>query len=117
VNQSHRDGRVVREMVRRRCTCAVHESVRRHDVSDLALNRLDVHVVDVNQSHHDVHDLVAHHRDGRVVRELERRRCTCEVRELDDRLHSDHELHEYLLVFRHPCAVAYRKDSKHHCCA
>jgi hypothetical protein len=64
---SHRDGRVVRELVLRRCTYAVRDSVLR-----LYGN-----------------DLLVHHRDGRVVRALVLRRCTCAVRELDVLLHND----------------------------
>jgi hypothetical protein len=55
-----------------------------------------------------------HHHDERVVRELVLRRCTCAVRELDVHLHNDHVIH---LAFRHPCAVVFQKDSKHHYCA
>ena len=89
---SHHDGRVVRALVRHRCTYAVRELVLR-----LYGN-----------------DLLVRHRDGRAGREPVLRRCICEVRELDGRLHYDHE---FRLAFRHPCAVVFRKDSKHHYCA
>jgi hypothetical protein len=83
---------VVRALKLRRCTYVVRELVL----------------------HPDVHDLLARHRDVRVVRALELRRCTYAVRELDGRLHCDHGFH---LVFRHPCAVVFRKDSIRHYCA
>jgi hypothetical protein len=89
---NHRDGRVVRVQVLHRCTCEVRELVIR-----LYGN-----------------DLLVHHRDVLVARVQVLRRCTCEVRELDVHLHNGHVIR---LAFRHPCAVVYRKDSKHHCCA
>jgi hypothetical protein len=89
---SHHDGRVVHALELRRCTYAVRV---------LALRLYG-------------NDLLVHHRDGLVARGLVLRRCTCEVRELDVHLHSGHVIH---LAFRHPCAVVFRKDSKHHYCA
>jgi hypothetical protein len=90
--RNHHDGRVVHELEHRRCT---------YEVRELALRLYG-------------NDLLVHHHDGRVVHELEHRRCTCAVRVLDDLLHNGHVIR---LAFRHPCAVVYRKDSKHHCCA
>jgi hypothetical protein len=82
-------------------------------VRELAL-RLCKNVVRVLVHHHDGHDLVVRRRGGHEVRVRELHRCTCEVRGLDDRLRIDRG---FRLAFRHLCAVACRKDSKHHCCA
>jgi hypothetical protein len=84
---------VMRELVLRLCKYEAHE--------------LLVH-------HHDGNDLVVRHHDVRAVRELVLRRCTCAVREWDDRLRIDPE---FRLAFRHPCAAVCRKDSKRHYCA
>jgi hypothetical protein len=104
----------VRVLVPHRDVLAVRELVTRHFGSDMALR------------HHDERDLVLHlymcvgresvlsHHDGRVGHALVFHRCTCAVRELDAHLHNGHVIR---LAFRHPCAVVYRKDSKHHCCA
>jgi hypothetical protein len=87
----------VRELALRRCICAERElalhlymnvepGLEHHrDGSDLAEHR------------HDGRDLAEHHRDGRVVRELVRRRCTYEEREL--------ALHLYMSV---------EPESEHH---
>jgi hypothetical protein len=88
----HHDVRAVRALVLRRCTCAERELVQR-----LYGN-----------------DLLVHHHDESVGHESGHRRCTCAERVLDVHLHIGHVIH---LVFRHPCAVVYRKDSKHHYCA
>jgi hypothetical protein len=104
----------VRELVLRRCTCAVREpglrlymNVMREPA--LRLCKYVAHVLLVH--HHDENDLVVRHHDVREERGLELRRCTCEVRERDDRLRSDRG---FRLAFRHPCAVVYLKDSKRH---
>jgi hypothetical protein len=94
---------------------AVRELVTRHFGSDMALRRL--YGNDLLVRHRDGRagrESVLSHHDGRVVRALVRHRCTFAVRELDGRLHYDHE---FRLAFRHPCAVVFRKDSKHHYCA
>jgi hypothetical protein len=126
------DERVVREPVLRRCTYEVHElalhrgerAVREpehhRDVSDLALRHRGERVVRVLELHlymNVVDDLLVRHHDGHVVHVSVLRRCTCAVRELDVHLRNDCVLREFQLAFRHPYAVVYRKDSKHHCCA
>ena len=129
---------MVRVLVLRRCTCevrelvphrdelVVREPVTRHFGSDMTLRHHDgrvVHALELRRCTYAVrvlalrlygNDLLVHHRDGLVARGLVLRRCTCEVRELDVHLHSGHVIH---LAFRHPCAVVFRKDSKHHYCA
>jgi hypothetical protein len=117
VSQNHHGEHAVGGLVLHRCTCAVHELVLHHDVSDLALHRHDGRVVRVNQSRRDVRDLLVHRHDGHAERELVLHRCTCAVRELDDHLRNGRGSNECLMVFRHLCAAVYRKDSKHHCCA
>jgi hypothetical protein len=106
----------VRELEHRRCTYVVRELVHLHDVLAVGGYR----------NHHDGRDLALHlymcvgresvlsHHDEHVGHGLVLHRCTCEVRELDAHLHNGHLIR---LAFRHPCAVVYRKDSKHHCCA
>jgi hypothetical protein len=64
--------------------------------------------------HRDGNDLVAHRNDVREGRELEHHLYMNAVRERDDRLRIDPE---FRLAFRHPCAVACRKDSIHRYCA
>jgi hypothetical protein len=85
-----------------------------HDVRDLALHHRGEREVRELVLRLYGNDLLVRHREGRAGRESELRRCICEVRELDGRLHYDHE---FRLAFRHPYAVVFRKDSKHHYCA
>jgi hypothetical protein len=69
--------------VHHRCTYAVHESVLRHDVSDLALHHRgehEVHVLELHLYMSVADDLLAPRHDGRVVRESVLRRCTYVVR-------------------------------------
>ena len=113
----HHDGRVVHVSALRRCTYVVREPEHHRDVSDLALRHRGERVVRVLELHlymNVVDDLLVRHHDGHVVHVSVLRRCTCAVRELDVHLHNGHVIH---LVFRHPYAVVYRKDSKHHYCA
>jgi hypothetical protein len=128
---------VVHELEHRRCTCGVrvlvhHRDVlavggyrNHHDGRDLALHLYMYVGHESELSHHDGHvvrelvlrlygnGLLVHHHDVRVVRVRVLRRCTCGVRVLDVHLHNGHVIR---LAFRHPFAVVYRKDSKHHCC-
>ena len=76
---------------------------------ELRLCKYVAHVLLVH--HRDGNDLVVPRHDVRAGRELELRRCTCEERERDDRLRI---YRGFRLAFRHPCAVVYLKDSKHH---
>jgi hypothetical protein len=57
---------------------------------------------------------VLHHLGAHVVRELVLHLYRNVVRGLDDRLRNDLETHVYLMAFRHPYAVVFRRDSKHH---
>ena len=129
---------MARGLVLRLCKNVVRVLVHHHDGHDLVVRRRGVHEVHVRElhrctcvarvlalrlckyvvrvlvHHHDGHDLVVRRRGGHEVHVREPRRCTCEVRVLDDRLRNDRG---FRLAFRHLCAVACRKDSKHHCCA
>jgi hypothetical protein len=124
----HHDGRVVHVLAHHRCTCAERELEPRLYMNaerELVLH-LYMHVAHESVRHRCTYagrelvlrlygnDLLVRHRDGRAVRESELRRCICEVRELDGRLHYDLGFH---LVFRHPCVVVCRKDSKRRYCA
>jgi hypothetical protein len=108
---------VVRVLVFHRYIYAAHELELHRGVHELAQHRLGVLVEDVNQNYRGVRELAQHHHGGRVVHELEHRRCICVVHELDDLLHTDHEIRAYLMAFRHLYVVVCQKDSRHHCCA
>jgi hypothetical protein len=100
-------------MVLRHDERAVDGYQNHRGVHDLGLH-LYMYVVRGMVLRHDGSDLALHHRGERAVHELVLRRCTCVAHELVDRLHNDRENHVYLMAFRHPYAVVFQRDSKHH---
>jgi hypothetical protein len=110
----HHDVRAGREPVLRRCTCAGSElglHLYMNVMHGLVLRLCKYEVHELLVHHRGGNDLVVHRHDVCAGRELELRRCTCAVRERDDRLRI---YRGFRLAFRHPCAVVSRKDSKRH---
>jgi hypothetical protein len=104
----------VRELVLHRDELVVREPVTRHFGSDMTLRHHDGYDLALHLCMCVVRESVLSHHGEHVVHAMVLRRCTCEVRELDVHLHNGHVIH---LAFCHPCAVVFRKDSKHHYCA
>jgi hypothetical protein len=77
------------ELVLRRCIYEVRELVLRHGGRDLAQHHRDESGLVLHLYKNVVDDLLVHHRDGHVARELVLRRCIYEVRVLDVHLRSD----------------------------